>query len=332
MEEAFQKNILSFNTQLSQAGLAAHDLRRLQNLRPQRVVISGMGGSGLAGDLLQQTKKETGIAIEIVTHKAYGLPEEKSSKRTLYVFASFSGNTEETRSGLVSLLKKKPRPALAVLTAVDADQEHNTLLRLSRTHHLPLVTFPARDLTPRQSIGSMFYGLLAILRAAGVPVRIQPFTTLRPSQFKERGRTLARFLKNRIILIYTDDAHSALGYIWKIKCNETGKALAFANVLPEMNHNEIVGFHKLQFPVAALFLVDKKQNPRLKKRFRLTERIIKTQGVNTRTLRLEGKNELEKAWRTIIVADWAAYFLAKSRKVNPTETKIVDALKALMKK
>ena len=319
----FQKNIIEFNKQLTEKNLRTSNLHKLSGIRPDGLIIIGMGGSGLAGEVLRAVKKEIGLNLPVTNWKDYGLPEH-SFKKPLYIFASFSGNTEETLSGLKNIFGGGKKSLVA---AVSSGGE---LGKLADNKHIPFVSFSPGSLTPRQSVGTMFYGLTKILKAAGLKPRIKNYSgKIKPEKFRREGQKIAALLKDRMVLVYTDENHRHLGYIWKIKLNETAKNPAFNNVLPEMNHNEIVGFENKKIKTAAIFLKSASR-PRIEKRFKLTEKLLKEKGVRVISLNLSGKNELEKTWRTIPLADWATYYLAKLNGQSPVETKSIDKLKELM--
>ena len=325
MTDHYEKNILGFGNQLRPGNITARYLGRLKGTKPKTIVIIGMGGSGIAGEILRAAQKELGISAEIILWKDYGFPPNLPAD-TLYIFVSFSGDTEETLSGL-SVLLKKPGGGrhIAAVTSGGA------LKRLGETHQLPIAIFPAGDLTPRQGTGIMFISLVILLRAAGFRAPLSA-PRINPESLRRQGERLARILKNKVISIYTDEPWKALGYIWKIKLNETAKSFASVNVIPESNHNEIVGFERKSFPAAAIFLKNPAAAPQFKKRLRITEKLLKQRGVSIIELELKGKTFLQNAWHTIILADWTAYSLARLRGVNPTETKIIAELKADLKK
>lgn len=323
--DPFSKNIVQFNRQLGFGNLTfsnAEKFHHRKNKKNDGLIICGMGGSGLAGKILKEAQNEIGFALPIIIWTDYNLPNH-GFKNPLYIFVSFSGNTEETVSGLKLFLKKKTGTAAVIATGGE-------LKRLGNKHSLPMVTFAAGDLTPRQSTGNMFYGLATILQAAGFKLKVPEFTNIDPWTFESLGKNLARKFFKKLVVIYTDEKHRSIGYIWKIKFNETAKTLAFNNVLPEMNHNEIVGFERKQSPVAALFLLDK-MHRRTEKRFALTRDLLKKRGVSVFDLKLTGKSKLEKTWRAVILADWTTYFLAKLNRVDPVETIFIDKLKELMR-
>ena len=319
----YRKNIEEFPEQLSSRGLLSSHFEKLSHTKPEHIVIAGMGGSGLAGEIVKDFKKELGITLPITIWKDYSLPEIKG--RTLCIFSSFSGNTEETLSGFREALRGRKKFSVAVLTT------GGELERLARQKKVPLLTFRAGTLTPRQSTGKMFYGLIEILRSTRISVNVPLLPKISAKKFERPAKALSHKLKQRLIHIYTDQKHKSLGYIWKIKFNETAKTSAFANVMPEMNHNETVSFEKPRFKSAALFIEDNDVNARVLTRFALTEKLLKARGVAVHRLKLQGKNEFEKIWGTLILADWTSYFLAKLTGADPRETKIIDALKKLLR-
>lgn len=322
--DVFEKNISEFAKQLTEKNLTGANLGKLSGARADGIIIMGMGGSGLASEVLRGVEKEIGLNLPIVIWKDYNLPEH-NFKKPLYIFVSFSGNTEETISGIKTLFKKRSARMAVVASGGE-------LKNLAQKKNIPLAYFSAGSLTPRQSIGIMFYGLTKILKAAGLNVRVKDYSkVIKPEQFRNEGKKLAASLRNRIVVIYTDEAHRHLGYIWKIKTNENAKSPAFNNVLPEMDHNEIVGFENKNFKTTAIFLKNDSSHVRIKKRFKITEELLKEKGACVIELELKGKTELEKAWKMMLLADWTTYYLAKLNGSNPIETKSIDKLKKLMR-
>ncbi len=322
-----EKNISEFGKQLTEKHLIGFNLEKLSDARPDGIVIAGIGGSTLVGDVLKGIQEEIGLNLPIVVWKDYGIPKHWF-KKPLYVFISFSGNTEEPLSGFTALLKRGEKRLAAVSSG-------GKLKDWSLAGRIPLVSFSAGNLTPRQTTGIMFYGLTKLLKVAGLKIKIKDLSKrVISNSFRKEGKKIASHLKDKTVVIYTDEPHRHLGYIWKIKLNETAKNPAFNNVLPEMDHNEITGFDGRKFNGAAIF-IESASNPRMKKRFKLTEKLLKERGIRIIKLRLSGKTEIEKTWNMMVLADWTSYFLAKLNGVPEEEfdivnPKIVIALKKLM--
>ncbi len=329
--DSYLQNIIRFNEQLTHRGLQSERLASLAKLRPDAVVVCGMGGSALAGDIIQGIRDELGLSVPVIVHKDYGLPRiSPSHKKPLYIFISFSGNTEETLSGLKQAIKGQRSKVKGQIGVITTDGE---LLRIARAKNLALISFPAGGLTPRQASGRMLYAISELLLAARLILRRpKEYTALKPVQMKRSGYALARRLKNKLIVIYSDERDRYLGYLWKIKFNETAKTPAFADTIPEMNHNELVGFEKKLFPAAALILEESTDTKQLKKRITINKKILAAHGVQPIKIPLTGKTRLERTWRTIMLADWTSYALAELRHIDPHETRIIDKLKTSLAK
>lgn len=322
-------NILSFARQLGPEELKTENMRRLRGSRPDGVVVVGMGGSGLAGEILRAAGTQLGLKVPVFLWKDYDLPSPALTglRRPLYVCISFSGNTEETVSGLRAGLRLRPRPAIGVVAG------GGTLLKLAKRGRLPIVSFAPGELTPRQAVGKMFYGLTELLLSASLlPEPVPTYYELVPQSLRREGERLARRLRGRLTLCYTDWFHRDAGYIWKIRLNETAKQEAFLNLLPEMNHNELVGLAKTHFPTTAVMLTPEHLSARMAKRFAVTEKILRAHRLPVLRVELDGRDRLEETWRAAVLADWTAYALAKLNGVEPAETKIVDQLKAAMRR
>ena len=203
--DSYLKHIERFNEQLTRRGLAAGNMDVLRRKKFDTVILVGMGGSALPGEIVNAAARELGLRHTVIVWKDYDLPRVSHHHRSpLYIFTSFSGNTEETLSGLRTFLKapgtKRGSRAAVIATG-------GALFRLARANGLPFITFPAGDLTPRQASGRMFYAISELLFAARLIARRPPeFTHLRPLLWKRRGTELARRLNRKLIVIYTQTA------------------------------------------------------------------------------------------------------------------------------
>ncbi|MFH0891111.1 MAG: SIS domain-containing protein [Candidatus Liptonbacteria bacterium] len=326
--DRYLKNILSTPEQLNLGGLESENLFVLRGSRPDGIIVCGMGGSGLAGMILCRSKKELGLELPVFSWKDYGVPSvsQFGLKHPLCVFVSFSGDTEETISGFKEAIGKRG-VSLAVITT------GGKLLKLARQNDVPLVQFPADDLAPRQGVGKMFYALIQILQSAHlISRRVPKYRSLDARADQNTGRRLARKIFKKTTIIYADRGNYDLAYLWKISLNETGKQLAFTNVLPELHHNEINGFQKSSGAAIVLILKPPKPSAQMEKRFQVTKTILKNFGVPFEELALAGKTRLETVWRTLMLTEWAGYYLAGLHKINPAAIPAVDTIKQFLKK
>ncbi len=334
----FERHTSQFSRQLGYRGLFPSRLDALRGASFDGVVFLGIGGSALPAEIVRNVREEIGLAVPLVTWRDYGLPARASQwqaglpaknpehmRRPLFIVVSFSGNTAETLSslrGLLARLKGASRRRVAIVTAGGA------LLNTATEKKIPLVRFDADGLAPRQGTGRMFYSIAAILRAARLIPRPAPtFTHLSSGAFRAQGLRLARAARNRLVVIYTRASAEFIGYLWKIRCNENAKTPAFNNIIPEIDHNEIVGFERKQFLVAAIFLEEREFGKALSRQIDITKKILSRYRVKPVTVALRGNTLLEKTWNAVMLADWFSYFLAREHGVDPMEIHVINELK-----
>lgn len=323
---SYEKHILNFNKEFGFQGLKAERLAgKPGQAKPDGLILVGMGGSGSVNSVFQSLAKMKGLRTPIVVWKNFGLPKT-DWKKPFYVFVSFSGQTKETLSGLAELLGRNQKNNIAVVTT------GGELKRLAEKNKIPLVTFPPQDLTPREALGKMYYGLLLVLLKKKIyPAQKVLTPIIKPAALKNQGQRIAKAIKNKIPLIYTDSEHDFLGYLWKTNFNETGKQPAFSNVLPELAHNEINIFENKKFPFCVILLIDQKQSKPLLKKIWALEKILKAERVLYLKIKLRGKTEEEKTWNAVVLSHFVGFYLAKLNKINPTEIRLIDRLKKLTK-
>ncbi|MDD5547793.1 MAG: SIS domain-containing protein [Candidatus Pacebacteria bacterium] len=311
----FKNSILNFNKQLTPSALQYFRMDKIKGSHPDAIIVIGMGGSGQAGFLASDLKYEVKIPVPVLVWENYGLPKT-SYKKPLFIFVSFSGNTNETLSGF-----SKARLKAAVCSG-------GQLKKLSDKAGVPLSLLPAGNLTPRQANGLMFYGIMQIVKTVFPGSKNQSLAYLKPKSFETAGKIISRQLKNKTVLIYSSPENNHLSYIWKTNLNETAKSMCFSGTFPEMTHNEIVPLEKRPKNVIAVFL-ENNSTPQGKRKMGITTAIMKKNGVSSIRINLSGKNNLEKTWNSIILSQWVAYHLAEAKKINPVETKLIDQIKKL---
>jgi glucose/mannose-6-phosphate isomerase len=293
----------------------------------RRSFVIGMGGSHLAADVLLLAKPD----LPLMVWSDYGLPPVPPAERkgTLIIASSYSGNTEETLDGLKRALKLgMPIAVLAV---------GGKLLAAAEKNRLPYVKLPDTGIQPRSALGFSLRALLAILGDTKTLAETGKLArTLQPDKFETEGTQLAAALKDRVPVIYASRANGAIAYNWKIKCNETGKIPAFYNVVPELNHNEMTGFDAagaskhLSERFSFIFLTDDKDHPRIQKRMAVLETLYQDRGLPVHRIALTGKTPFEKAFTSLILADWTAVHLAAGYGLESEQVPMVEEFKRLI--
>ncbi|KKU91529.1 MAG: Mannose-6-phosphate isomerase / glucose-6-phosphate isomerase [Candidatus Jorgensenbacteria bacterium GW2011_GWA1_48_11] len=326
--ERYEENILAFNKQLGFSGLSDYNLGKLKSSRkPDAVMILGMGGSGLPQNIIAKLGPSLGLRTAILDWKDYGLnPYAGFFKNPLFIFISFSGNTAEVISGLQKLIKGKKKKSIAVIAG------GGQMRGIAERFNLPFVTYSARGLTPREALGYNYYALIKVLRSVFPGIKTRNLSKrIKPTGFRNAAKNLAKQIGSRITLVYTDSAHSHLGYIWKTNLNETAKLPAFNNVIPEFLHNEITAFENKHYPFFAIFLSDPAAPGIIKEKTEVVRKILTTVKIPNVSLKLAGRNEEEKTWNSIILSHLTGFYLAKINKISPTQTRLIDQLKHLTK-
>lgn len=290
-------------------------------------IVCGMGGSHLSADILKRAYP--GLSLNI--HSDYDLPEmsDERLRKNLIIISSYSGNTEEAVSSLLSAINKKLDCAVIA--------SGGKLLTLAKENNIPYIKLPEENIPPRMSLG---YSLMALLKFVGNGDKLSEANNLAVSlnskNLKNEGKELARTLENKIPLIYSSSQNYPIAYIYKITFNESVKIPAFCNIFPELNHNEMEGFdfdsngasRDLSDNFHLVFLKDKSDHPRIIKRMEATEKILGNIGATT--LNLESGPALHKIFSAVIVGYWASFYLSEFYGIEPVPVPLIEKFKNII--
>lgn len=297
------------------------------------IVVCGLGGSAISGDLLRSYLAGE-LAVPLVVNRHYTLPEFVGPS-SLVIISSYSGNTEETNAAHREAMKRKAKILCISSNGVTA--------RLARKAGSPLITIPG-GLPPRAALGYSFFPLLIALEHLGLIKNKQReiSETLKlleakaalygaPESTVNTALQLAGLLQNRLGVVYSStERFDAVGTRWRGQIAENAKALAFGHVLPEMNHNELVGWKVLgeqMQNMQVFFLRDKDDHPRVKIRMDITKEIIGRYTAHVTEVWSEGSSLLTRIFSLIYLGDWMSYYLAMLHGVDPTPVEVIDHLK-----
>ncbi|MEK7623496.1 MAG: SIS domain-containing protein [Patescibacteria group bacterium] len=293
-----------------------------------RFILSGMGGSHLAADLLLLARPD----LPLLVRSDYGLPSlpPKELKKSLLIASSYSGNTEEVIDALHQALKKK-MPVVVIAVG-------GALIDIAKKKKLPYIQLPDTGIQPRSALG---FSLRALLRAIGDEHGLKATKalakTLKPLAFEAAGRALANRLKDHVPLIYASRQNFAIAYNWKIKFNENGKIPAFCNSFPEINHNEMTGFEiqpssrHLSERFHCIFLRDATDNPRIKRRMDVLKKLYTDRGLPVEEITLSGKNIFAKIFSSLLLVDWAAVATAELYGLESEQVPMLEEFKKMIK-
>lgn len=306
----------------------------------ENIVFAGLGGSAIGADIVRvYLQKE--LNIPVVVCRNYTLPNF-TGKTTLLFCSSYSGNTEETLSCFGDGLKRGAH----IITMGSGGKLKSRSLENDFKH----IDIPA-GFPPRTALGYMSITVLAILTRLDIIKDKKKeigevYSVLSDLRDKEIGidlpfeknisKQLASRLYGRYSIIYgTSDSTEAVSVRWRGQFAENSKSLSSSHVLPEMNHNEIVGW---EFPkdvlkdLIVLILRDKIDHERTKHRIEISKEIIKRSGAEIFEFERRDAGLLARLFSLIYIGDFASFYLALLNGIDPTPVKQVDYLKSQLAK
>ena len=299
----------------------------------ERVVVAGMGGSGVGGDLLAGLAL-LGHGVPIHVWRDYDLPSWVDT-RTLVIVSSYSGDTEETLSAYEAARQRGAR-VIAVTTG-------GRLGERAGAQGVPLVTFHYHG-EPRTALGYSFIVPLALVWRLGLlPDKTDELhqaldlleewvATYGPESAtpSNPAKELAGRLYGRVVVVYGATFLAAVARRWKTQVNENAKGWAFAEVLPELDHNAVVGY---QFPLKSgeqLFVVLLQSglaDPRVSRRYQVTAELLQQGGIPFQVVEFTGATPLVQLLQAVLLGDFTSYYLALLNGVDPAPVPAIDYLK-----
>ena len=300
--------------------------------RPTSLVACGMGGSAIGADLVLAGLP--GLRIPAAVVRGYELPAWVSPQ-TLVVAVSYSGDTEETLTCAEGALERGCTPICIA--------SGGALVGLAAERGLPLLTVPAGG-QPRASLGYLAMALLATLEAAGLCADLsadvdEAVALLRVGNealgpqapdATHVAKRLAGRLHNKQAVVYGAGLTVPAARRWKGQVNENAKAPAFWNELPELDHNELMGWTSLPHVAAAtlaVFLDDVQGDARLLRRARLTAAELEARGVAVERVETRGASRLARLFSLVQLGDYASFYLALLYGVDPTPVAAIEEFK-----
>jgi glucose/mannose-6-phosphate isomerase len=298
-----------------------------------RVIILGMGGSAIGGDLVASLALSE-AKLPVIVRRDYELPAFTNA-RTLVIASSYSGNTEETLAAFEQALKTEAKKL--VITA-------NGKLK-TRAQEKGVPVFGSDyEAPPRAALAYSIMPILCFLQRLGfladksqdvteaVAVLEQLSLEIKEDvpQLQNPAKKLARRLHNHLIVVYGAGIVSEVAHRWKTQFNENSKAWAFYEVFPELNHNAVVGY---QFPeelaarIMVVLLSSSRLPERIRLRYRITGQLLERTGVSYQTIDGSGDCPLSQVMSLVLFGDYTSYYLAMLYKTDPSPVKAIDFLK-----
>ncbi len=311
--------------------LTAIDAPALRNM-----LVCGMGGSAIGGDILR-VFAEQNARIPIAVNRGYIIPGYVD-QNSLVVVVSYSGGTEES---LAAYAEARRRGAQCVVIT-----SGGVLRQQAEEEGVPAAIIPG-GLAPRCALGYLFFPLLMIAARldildvqhsslqAGLAV-LERCTSDYADHASEGNQAIAiaERLRGKLPVLY--GAQLGLDAVlmrWRCQIEENAKMLSYSNVFPEMNHNEIVGWEQnedLLRRIAVVVLHDRNDLPQIRKRISVTLDILRPFAADIIEVYADEDDPLARVLGLICLGDWVSFYLAMTSGVDPYPIVNIDRLKAAL--
>jgi glucose/mannose-6-phosphate isomerase len=301
--------------------------------RAEAIVILGLGGSAIGGDLVRALVLDE-CRVPIFVNRDYDLPAFVN-RRTLVVASSYSGNTEETLAAFRASLERRAM-TLAITTGGQLEE-------ICRQNDLPLITFDYES-QPRAALGYSLVLFLTVLQQLGYVThssmhldeaieameRLQAQIAPPVPERSNPAKQLAVRIEGRLPVFYGAGHLAEVARRWKCQLNENSKSWAFWELFPELNHNAVVGY---EFPeslarfVRVLMLASNLYPARHQVRMEVTGEILAQKGIAHEMIHVQGKSHLSQVLWAIHFGDFVSYYLAALHGADPTPVATIAYLK-----
>ena len=301
------------------------------------LLIIGMGGSGVAGDVLKLVLNET-TQINVEVRKAYGIPKAIAERRPKCLFISYSGNTEETLEAVNDAIKYNLDWSVI--------SSGGQLLELASVNKKPYVKVPT-GLQPRAAFGIMtkavmhFVSLdtgseyLKLCNQAGDYLN-EVLGNQTENELLSHALKISKEISTKTSVIY---GGTPLTYLvaqrWKTQINENAKSKAFVGYMPEIHHNEILSWEankqdsKNNYHL--LFLRSPNENSQISKRFELTKKIIGDKVEISEIENISSDNIISNLFHLTLIGDLVSVYMAENLNIDPYDITAIEELKKLLK-
>jgi len=309
-----------------------------EHTRISNVVILGMGGSAIGGDIARRLAMAES-KLPVWVHRDYGLPAFVDES-TLVIASSYSGNTEETLSAFTKSLGNRSKK-LAVTSG-------GKLEHLAQKEGIPtfIIDYQA---PPRAAFPHSFIPLVGIFqklgllgdKSADLHEAVDTLKKLSGDLIETRplasnpAKQLANKLWGHIAVIYGAEILSEVAQRWKGEFNENSKAWAFFESFPELNHNAVVGY---EFPpeakerILVFMLRSSSLHPRNLLRYEVTAKLLARAGIVYEFVEATGKSALAQILSLVLLGDYASFYLSMLNEVDPTSTDAINFVKQYLAK
>ena len=322
--------ISDFTVQLKEALIIGQNYKFIAQKKDfSNVVLTGLGGSGIGGSIVQNYVFDK-LKIPFIVNKDYFLPSFISSG-SLVIVSSYSGNTEETVAALNQAIKVK-----ATIICITSGGK---VAEIAKKKKIDCILLPA-GMPPRACIGYSMTQVLFVLSHFGL-IKENIIKDVKASvklldadekDIQKKAKTIATKLNGKLPIIYASADFEGVATRFRQQLNENSKMLCWHHAIPEMNHNELVGWRDKDPNKAVVILRNEDDYERVQMRIEINKKVIKKYTPNIIEIYSKGKSYWEKVFYFIHLTDWVSVILADLRNQNATEVKVIDFLKGELAK
>jgi glucose/mannose-6-phosphate isomerase len=297
---------------------------RLEPAETAGLMVCGMGGSAIGGDLAAAALGNR-LTRPLITVRGYELPSWVTPEWTA-LCSSYSGNTEETLACFAAAEALGARRIVA--------STGGSLVDGAREAGVPVIGLPG-ILQPRAAVAYMFVIATEVAALAGIAPRVHTeidaaaaFLSEQAGDLQSRATEIAARLVGSASVITGADLTAPVARRWKTQFNENPKLAAFFSELPEADHNELCGWDGAAF--SAVLLEDADQHPRLRRRFELTARTIASAGAEVVRVQTQGEGRVARLLWATMLGDLVSLALAEACGVDPLPVEAIEGFKAAL--
>lgn len=321
--------IETFGAQMREASAIADASQVTPHLKEiHNITVSGLGGSAFGAEIVKNyVASFCNVPISIC--REYTIPAHVG-KNTLFIACSYSGNTEETLSAY-----EQAKAAGAEIVCISSGGK---LTEWAKANGNNLITIPggyppraAAGFAVIQQLQMLFaYGLIPDYRAdlAKAQAAVDAFAD------HDAALALAKNLHNHYPIVYTSGELESVAIRWRQQIEENSKQLCSYHIIPEMNHNELVGWMKPSNIIDkfAVIFIRGEMHQRVKYRFDLNKQVVERYTQSTFDIEAKGDGHLAQILYLLHFGDWVSYYLALENEVDPTPVAVIDYLKGELAK
>ncbi len=290
----------------------------------RNILVCGLGGSGMGANVVMDLLGNT-LSVPMSVSKGYHIPAYVN-EHTLIIGSSYSGNTEETVMSLHQALDKGAK--VVVITT------GGKLAAIAEEKDLDMIKVPAGQ-PPRASLGYSLVQQLFVLHYLGFHddsfiADLEGAVDLLRAEtedIKVQAKEWAANLQDKLPIVYSVDGYGSVAIRWRQQINENGKMLCWHHVIPEMNHNELVGWRTKDERFAPIFLYGSDTFERNQTRIEINKTIMGKYTSNIFELKAKGNNHIERWMYLDYFGDWVSWYLSVERNMDATEVEVIDFLK-----